>query len=114
MIRGAAERAGVDAGAAERLLDAFFDELLERMMTEDMVPLRPDVGRFLMRTGGAEQRGGTGNMSKLRRTPAFKRSRALEKHLRQSKEEYVSMLRAMGREEQARRVEKSSWREVGP
>lgn len=106
LIQETAQRGKLSPSETERMLNAFFDTVMDSMKTESCVMFRPDFGCFEMRAVGGETHPGEQNLPKNRRTPVFKKSAALKKQLRQSDEAYLRMLRETGRDAQADRLER--------
>lgn len=105
LIEETARRAGTDCAEVRRTLDFFFDALIEKMDTEDTIQLREDFGCFELREAGGLQAGRPQTVTKCRRTPVFKKSNQLKKRLRQTDQDYCAMLRDVGRDAQAQRLE---------
>ena len=104
LLEETALRARCSRTEAEATLNAFFDAVIDRMETEDVVPMRPDFGHFELRAAGGARSPKEQSIPKARRTPVFKKSGALKKQLRQSDEAYLDMLREAGRSAQADRL----------
>lgn len=98
-------QANIDEPQAEAVLNAFFDVMINAAREEETLELRPDFGAFKVRESGGEALSGhRPQIIKRQRKVVFKTANALQKALRQSDEDYLDMLKAMGAADQARAV----------
>lgn len=105
LLEETAQRARVCPADAAKVLNAFFDAVIQGMEAENTILLRPDFGYFEMRTAGGGKALQDQNLRKSPcRTPVFKKSGMLKKQLRRSDAEYPEMLGGAGRTAQAERL----------
>lgn len=104
LIDETARRTGGKREDIARTLNVFFDVVIEKMGTDDVIQLRSDFGCFEMREAGGEKGPHRDTLYKCRRTPVFKKSKVLKKQLRQDDDAYLRMLLDAGQTEQADRL----------
>ena len=107
LIEETAESAGRSESETEAVLNAFLDTLVSALKREDSVGLRRDFGTFTVRESGGEAKSERRpQIVKKQRSVVFKTAGGLQKQLRQSDEEYLEMLEALGAHAQAELVQK--------
>lgn len=112
MIRMTADAVEGDPLVVATVIDAFIDNLLLVLQTEDYVEIRSDFGSFVVRKKGGESVGPTKSISKEQRVVSFKATPTFKKALRQSDQDFYRLLCQKGSKLQIERFAKSTQNET--
>lgn len=92
MIKLTADALDGDPHVIAAVIDAFIDNLLLALQTEDRIELRSDFGSFVVRKKGGSHPGQSNVLSKEQRVVSFKATPTFKKALRQSDQDFYQLL----------------------
>ncbi|MDD4509383.1 MAG: HU family DNA-binding protein [Oscillospiraceae bacterium] len=106
LTKRTAEAADMDDAEVQRVLKCFFGVLTDNLMSEDIIELQHDFGRFVLTDREGTVTGkNSEQMKKATRKMVFRPSSYVKGLIKQSDADYIAMLRKNGKNAHADKME---------